>query len=282
MHILFDIGGTKMRVVGSTDLEKFDSEPTICETPQQFEEGVSMIIDAARELSGGKQIESVVGGIRGILNKERTLLTRDNVLIDWVDKPLARRLSKELSDTVHLLNDAALAGLGEARMGAGRGYRIVAYLTISTGVGGTRVVNGKLEESSTGFEPGKQTIDLDRTLDDTAQVGTLEELVSGSAVKRRLGKEPYEITQNDPMWDKLAMWLAYGLKNVVAYWSPEVIILGGAMMVGSPSIQLSAIRNHFENVLAPSFPSVPELKRAELGDFSGLYGALSYTKQQFV
>ena len=39
-------------------------------------------------------------------------------------------------------NDADLAGLGEAVIGAGRDYNRVVFLTLSTGVGGT-VIEGK-------------------------------------------------------------------------------------------------------------------------------------------
>jgi glucokinase len=50
-------------------------------------------------------------------------------------------------------------GLGEAVFGAGKGREIVVYMTISTGVGGARIVGGKIDASAMGFEPGHQIID---------------------------------------------------------------------------------------------------------------------------
>ena len=78
---------------------------------------------------------------------------------------------------------------------------------------------------------------------------TLENLVSGTAVEKRLGMKPYDIPQSDVIWDELAGYLAQGLRNTILYWSPEAIILGGSMIIGDPKIPLEAIRKATVEVL---------------------------------
>ena len=64
----------------------------------------------------------------------------------------------------YLANDSDLDGLGEATVGAGKGFNIVAYITVSTGIGGVRIVGGKIDVSTYGFEPGHQIIDADGSI----------------------------------------------------------------------------------------------------------------------
>lgn len=271
MYILFDIGGTKTRVAVSADLKTLEATLKF-DTPRSFEEGIGQIAREARTLLKGRTPKGAFGGIRGLLSKTHDAVVYDTVLTDWVEKPLRATLEKVLGTTVALQNDAALAGLGEAHFGAGRGHDIVAYHTVSTGVGGARIVKGAIDAASAGFEPGKQIVDLDYT-----KIGgesdTLEELISGESLEKRRGVKPYEIPQSDPVWEELARFLASGLKNTVVYWSPDVIVLGGSMIVGSPRILLGSIRLHLGALLQGLMPC-PPLFDAAFRDEGGLYGAL--------
>lgn len=277
MYILFDIGGTKMRVV-ATDKEKFIGEPVVVLTPKNFEEGIETLKSIIGNLATGNQIEAIVGGIAGPLDLEKTKLIESPNLSGWVGHDIKQALSSAYNVPVSLENDAALVGLGEAHFGAGRGYPVVAYLTISTGVGGIRIVNGVIDYGSMGFEPGHQIIDPDNTLCPTCEGNDLEAYVSGSAIEKRFGKKPYEI-HDDAVWDELAKFLAYGLHNTILHWSPDVVVLGGSMMkeVGIP---IEAVRKHLKEILH-IFQEFPEIKRSELADFGGLYGALSYARTHY-
>lgn len=278
MYILFDIGGTKTRISATESLDDI-GEMVSFRTPQSFEEGMSMFREHVVPLLKGKEVHRAVGGIRGPLSRDHSTITKEDILTDWVDKPIRERIALALLGAkTTLLNDTALVGLGEAHFGAGKGYDIVAYHTVSTGVGGARIVAGQLDEASIGFEPGHQIIDADMTLrPGDGSADTLEELISGTAVEKRFGKKPYEIPQGDPLWDELALYLAYGLKNTILYWSPDVVVLGGSMMIGDPRILLPDVKRHTEKVLG-GFVPMPELKDATLADKGGLYGALAVLK----
>ncbi|MEN9920132.1 MAG: hypothetical protein RL538_25 [Candidatus Parcubacteria bacterium] len=278
MYVIFDIGGTKTRVAVSEDLKSYGT-PIKFETPMQYEAGVEAICSAALELTGGKPITAIAGGIRGPLKKDKTGISNEVVLTDWINKPLTIDIENKLSAPVFLENDSAIVGLGEAVYGAGKEGAIVAYFTVSTGVGGARYVNGVLDVTSIGFEPGHQILDIDGSIFGSDTLHTLENLISGSALERRRGCKPYEIAQDDPVWDELAGYLAVGLRNAILFWSPDVIVLGGSMVVGDPRIMLEVIREKTVEALR-GFVPCPIIVDAALRDEGGLYGAMALIKSK--
>ncbi len=274
MYLVFDIGGTNMRIAVSSG-GKTLSSTKIVPTPKDFEEGIQTIKQIADELTGGKKIAAIAGGLAGPLDKDKTMLVKSPHIGGWVGKNFKQALEQALNAPVSLENDADLAALGEASFGAGVNHHIMAYLTISTGVGGGRVVNKKIDENTLGFEPGHQIIVPDGAPCNCGGGGHLESYVSGSGLQRTYQKKAEEIT--DPkVWDGVARYLAIGLNNVTTFWSPDVIVLGGAVM---QSIPLDATRSYFKQVLT-IFPTPPEIIPAKLGDSSGLYGALALLAQK--
>lgn len=274
MYLLFDIGGTKMRIAFSADGKSF-GEPKVIPTPQDFDEGIYLIRDAARELLGDRKIRAAAGGIAGPLDREKTKLVSSPHISKWIQRPLKDELQKILEAPVFLENDSAMAGLGEATYGQCKGKEIVVYITVSTGIGGVRIVDGAIDKSAMGFEPGHQIIDADATIcpECKSVQGYFEQYASGSAIESRYGKKAYEI--DDPaVWEKEASLLACGLNNTIVHWSPDIVILGGSVM---KSVSLERVRFHLRNILK-ILPEIPLIEKAVLGDFGGLYGALHLLK----
>ena len=145
-------------------------------------------------------------------------------------------------------------------------------MTISTGVGGTRIVGGKIDKNAMGLEPGHQIIPC---CNENGKIMSLENCVSGVAFKKRYQKEPYEILDKE-IWDKTAESLAYGLNNTIVHWSPDIIVLGGSMM---KKIGISIPRTVFylKNI-NKIFPNLPLIKKAVLKDLGGIYGAMAFLR----
>ena len=266
-----------MRLAASSDGETL-GDTQIVSTPQNFEEGINLFKKISEELTGAEKIKACVGGIRR-LDPSKSKLVFDFRLPDWSQKPLKQKLEEVTHSNVYLENDAALVGLGEATSGAGQGFRIVAYLTISTGVGGVRIVDGKIDENRNGFEPGHQVIDMDwskfpnlKSLEEEGY-GQLEAYISGSSLEKRFSKKPNEI-DDEKVWQEIEMITSYALKNITLLWSPDVVILGGGML-GSPGISIDEVKKNMTDILT-ILPNIPEIKKAELGDIGGLHGALHY------
>lgn len=70
--IVFDIGGTNMRVarVQGDSLQNVLKIPT----PKEAEDGVAALLHAMRQISDGEKVESVSGGMAGIISREGSVL----------------------------------------------------------------------------------------------------------------------------------------------------------------------------------------------------------------
>ncbi|MHB8819570.1 MAG: ROK family protein, partial [Bellilinea sp.] len=104
----------------------------------------------------------------------------------WIDLPLRDLLEEEFHTRVLLGNDANLAAIGEWRYGAGIGYDNLLYLTISTGIGGGAIINGKLMTGARGLagEFGHFTIVPNGPLCGCGHRGHLEAVASGTAIAK--------------------------------------------------------------------------------------------------
>ena len=269
MYLVFDIGGTSMRMAKSTNLRDF-GKPVICQTPKDFETGMETFYYHADKLTKGKRIKAMAGGIAGPLSRDNSRLVNSPNLPKWIGKPLAPELARVFRTRVFLENDSAMVGLGEAMAGAGKGFSIVAYITISTGIGGVKISNGAIDENCSGFEPGQQIIDMHSKL-------TWEKQASGKALCNKYGMSAEKIS--DPrVWKKEIEYIARGLNNISVMWSPDVIVLGGGVMK-SKHLAISKIEKELKKVLK-IFPKIPKLKRAQLKDVGGLYGALTLIRRK--
>lgn len=245
MFLVFDIGATNMRLAVSEDGKNLD-ETKIIPTPQNPAEGMRLFEETLRQLTD-ESISACAGGITKALN--------------WNLEMLKDELQKMINAPVTLENDAAIGGLGEAKFGAGKDKKIVAFLTISTGVGGVRVVDGKIDANSLGFEPGHQIIDRGQNL---------EQLISGRGIEKRYQKKPEDLKEPD-LWQQVARNLSFGLNNITVMWSPDIIVLGGSVM---QSVDIDEVNENLKQVLTV-FPNPPIVVKSALGDESGLLGALS-------
>ena len=279
MKFLFDIGGSKTRVSATEDGSSF-AEPVIEKTPDSVEDGVEMVRNIINDISQGSSIDGLWGGITGVWNADRSSLVHSPNMKGWVGKPVREMFEKALSAPMTVENDADVVGLGEVHYGAGVGSKICVYITISTGVGGARLVDGRIDRATVGFEPGHHILNrdlLDPSSSTPVYESTFEGHVSGTALKRRLGVDPVEVS-DDAVWEELAFQSAVGIYNSILFWSPDTVVVGGSMVVGNPDIPIDRIRHHIER-LGSFLPVLPEIKRAELADVGGIYGALALSNQ---
>lgn len=269
MLIIFDIGGSKTRIARSDDGKSF-SDPIYIDTPTNGNDGIKKLIEEIARISEGRPISAIAGGIAGVLNDDHSELVQAPNLPGWQFRPLKTPLMKSFRCPVYFENDTNIVGLGEAIAGAGRHYPIVVYITISTGVGGSRIVNETIDLARVGFEPGHQIINHE-----TGE--TLEQLISGKANEFRYKTKITEIPKE--AWRKIAKQTAVGIYNTILHWSPDVVVLGGSMITKPIGIPMKDILYELKH-LPQIFPTLPTIKKATLGDFGGLYGGLAYLKNK--
>lgn len=269
MLIAIDIGGTKTRI-GRADGAHALASVDIFHTFHAYREGLDALVNAVKGIAG-REPRGIAVGAPGVLSRDKRRIVNAPNLPDWNGAALADDLEAALGAPVIMENDTALVGLGEATVGAGKGAAIVAYVTVSTGVNGARIVDGALERAAFGFEIGEQLMGCD------ASARTLEELVSGRAIEGRFGVPPASLGEDHPVWEELAEIVAIGLHNTIAYWSPERVVLGGSMM-RDVGIRLDRIEAHLA-ALERKNPVLPEMRRATLDDIGGLWGGLVRLKR---
>lgn len=262
-----------MRLAVSPD-GKTIAKSKIVPTPEVFEEGIQSIKQVASELLEGKKVDGIGGGIAVIFNKDKSIPIHTSHLHGWVNKPLKETLESEFQAAAILENDTAIVGLGEAVYGAGLGKSIVAYITVSTGVGGVRIVDQKIDRNSLGFEPGHQIMVINGRTCHCGGRGHFETYVGGWYLEREYHQKGEKI-KDQKIWEDVTKYLGVGLANTIVHWSPDIVVIGGAVM---RSISLEILKTYIKEDLT-IFPNNPELVPAKLGDEGGLYGALSLLKQ---
>lgn len=253
MNIVFDIGGTNMRVASAegNELKEIRKVPT----PQDPKEGIATLGRIAKELSGG-QIEQAAGGVPSTVDSDGRMTDAPH-LPQWQGMNIVDMVSRELGTGAHVFNDTAVIGYGELKQGAGKGFASIAYITVSTGVGGTFMADvdfAQREVLGIGFPALKRS---------------LESQISGTAIAKKFGIHPRELDSIEER-NKLADILAAGLAEIFEKWKPDAFVLGGSMITGMNPIPLERV----QETLATLMENPPAIKMAELGDEGGLRGAL--------
>lgn len=275
MQLVFDIGGTKMRLASSFDGQNFQ-DVKIASTPQDFETAMSVIKDfVAKSGNSSNEDMKIACGLPGVFDRQKTMLINAPNLPSWISRPIKQNLEEITKGQVFLENDASFAALGESIYGAGKGFGIVAFVAVGTGVGGARVVNGKIDPSVYGYEPGHQIINADVVVG--GRMIDWEGLVSGVGIRTRYGKKAEEINDED-VWREVERFLAIGLTNTILHWSPDVVVVGGGLMQ-SKMISIERVQEDISGVLK-IFPKIPDLKHGVLADEAGIKGALHYLKDK--
>ena len=212
-------------------------------------------------------------------------------------------LQERLKLPVVAENDATLGAVGEHAYGAGRGCGNMVYMTVSTGIGGGVIINGRLYTGSNGFggEIGHMTIDRNGPVCNCGNVGCLEALASGAALARiaqdRLragesslmldltGREIGEtdariVVQAAKQGDSLAqsivreaaLSLACGIVSLMHIFDPELVVIGGSLGQNLEEF-MPIIESEVKNRAMAHFEGAFPVAMSQLGDDVSLLGA---------
>jgi glucokinase len=295
-HVLgLDIGGTKL-AAGVVDrqgrLSSFVVEPT------RREEGPDVVLERLWKLgseaversgAGWESVESVGIGCGGPLDAAAGLLIAPPHLPGFTNVPISALAAEQYERPVTLENDATAAAAGEHRWGAGRGTDNMVYLTVSTGVGGGVVLDGRLFRGSTGNggELGHVTVDWrGRPCRGCGRLGCLEAYVSGTSIAERAREAGLDVATAEDVarlaadgeptagrvWDETTEALACGITSIVNLFEPELVVVGGGVTRSGEQL-LEPVR---ERVAAGTMKPAGDHVRiavSGLGDQVGVYGA---------
>jgi N-acylmannosamine kinase len=249
------------------------------------------VIDALLNTIGDWAPRSAQLGVAcagGVVDGRVTAITRE-VFRDWTDIPLADILHERTGLAATVLNDGQAAAWGEYRYGAGRGRYSVLFLTVSTGVGGGVVQEGRLLRGASGLagHVGHLAMDPLGPWCTCGRRGCLEQLASGTAITRQAtalvnrpltAEDVFELAAGGEPWAQglmraSAQALAEGIANLRMLLDPEVVILGGG--VGSAAGYIELVREELSRL--PLGDGV-DIQPAALGAHAGLIGAAALAR----
>lgn len=187
-YIGIDLGGTNVRVAKvSADGEVL----AVVKGPSYGQEGPEKVMAnlkaLIREIPEWKECSGIGIGVPGPVNAATQTMSLSTNLPGFTGYPMAAELQEEFGIPTYLDNDANVAGLAEALVGAGKGCNTIFYVTISTGIGGVLIVNGKTVSGKHGFggEIANIIVDRNREKINYLNVGAIENEASGTAIVRK-------------------------------------------------------------------------------------------------
>ncbi|MBN3033768.1 MAG: ROK family protein [Candidatus Saganbacteria bacterium] len=287
MIIGIDLGGTKIAACLATPEGKIVTDVNIpTEAAKGRKQVIDNIIKAVYNLKRGsrKKVTCLGIGVPGPILYEKGVVIEPPNLPGWQRVNLKKILEKEFHVPVRLDNDANCAALAEAYFGAGKKARHFIYITISTGIGGGIIIDRKLYRGAIGSagEFGHMVIDSKGFRCGCGNLGCLEALGSGTAIRRRAGMDAISVElaarqggrRAQKVIARTAHYLAVGIANLVNIFNPELVVLGGGVSK-MRELLLNPIKKEFKEYALTLPAGSVRIVRAKLGDEAGVLGAVA-------
>jgi glucokinase len=270
--LAIDIGGTKFSVAvfeggGIVERESHATDPSILDR-------IATIIE---NWKSRYRFDRCGIGFGGPVDFERQLVVLSTHVAGWNDFDLPGYLTKLLGFVPVMDNDANVGALGEALYGAGRGYRPLFYITLSTGIGGGIITGADAiyrGADSYAGEIGHLTIRPDGPECLCGSHGCLERMCCGLWLERDHGRPANELLRDPAFVEHYVVNLAMGLKAAIMLLNPARIVIGGGISKAGDRLFLPLRAELRRQITAWSCARI-DVVPAELGDDSVLYGAMA-------
>lgn len=296
-----DLGGTQLRVAlvddAGTVLKRAATRTDVPGGPKAVMAQFKALV---AEITDGESLGSISGvGVcaPGPLDSATGTFIHIPTLPGWEDFPLRDELAEALGTRVVVEGDAIAACYGEWHFGAGKGLQHLLYVTVSTGIGGGVISDGRLLHGRRGMTShvGHFRMAMNGPRCSCGAIGCFEAFAAGTALDKRARQAALDhpesllarlasptagdvveaARQGDAVASRLtdeeADYLGEGLTSLIHLYSPERVIIGGGVSNGFDLME-TRIHAVIRNTAMPSFRDVPVVK-AGLGDNAGLVGA---------
>lgn len=247
--LAIDIGGTKIAIglVENDVIVERRQFPT--PLVQQADSFAQTILDHAADwLDTIKQIGVSTTGL--VTEKGISSINPDTLAFP-APFPLAHALNQLTHLPVAMLNDAQAAAWYEYTK-LPKSIRNMAFITVSTGVGGGIIIDGKLHSGITGLagHVGHFSIDPNGPLCGCGQIGCVEAIASGTAIKRASDQrfnpplsnvELFEHAKTNPDAEEIIHHSAKAIAtlccNLKATLDLDMVVLGGGVGLADAYLQ---------------------------------------------
>ncbi len=242
-----DVGGTNIRIAlvdENGNMSQVIKERTKAHTPNDLVLQILSLLD--RISYSNIDVVGIGVGVPGPVKPDGTVVYIGNLEIGESFN-LKTMLEEKVTLPVFVGNDANVAALAEASVGNGKGYDVVQYITLSTGIGGGLIVNKKIITGKYGLaqEIGSMIIrNGGRAPSRFKAKGCIEGEASGTALTEKandlglhcenagdvfkLANENNEIALK--LKEDFILDIAALIGSIVAYMEPDIFVLGGGLM----------------------------------------------------
>lgn len=242
-----DVGGTNIRIaVVDENGQLYDvyKESTIATDIESLRK---QILSLVKRIDLNKyKVEGIGIGVPGPVKPDGTVIYIPNLNIS-TSFNLKKMIEDETNLPTYVGNDANVAGLAEAFVGNGKGYDVVQYITMSTGIGGGLVMNKKMIVGKNGLaqEIGSMIVkNGGRAPSIFKAKGCIEGEASGTMLTVKANELGLNANNAGDVFTLASQGnqLALNLKNefisdvaafigsIVAYMEPDIFVLGGGLM----------------------------------------------------
>jgi glucokinase len=285
VRIGIDVGGTRTKWVAMAG-DEVTSRGTV-PTPADGPAGLAVHL---RELAAslGEPVAAVGLALPAVIDRERNQPSiAPNLPPSWTSEPVASLVSDAVGAPVAVCNDARAFALAEATVGAGAGRRIVACVTLGTGVGGGVVIDGRAYggRADRAGEFGHLIVEPEGALCRCGGRGCLEAYAGGRRLAEAAGlptpKAVFDAARRGDAAEaalvaQAGRALAIALANISILFAPDAVVVGGG--VGNALADLRPILDATLGAQSTVVPPVHILP-ASLGDHAGAIGAALWKDQ---
>ncbi len=302
--LALDIGATKLgvAVIGSDgEARGWRTVPTLRdEGPIRVVARLFDLADAVVEEQGPVDVVGVSCG--GPLDPRAGLLLGPLHLPGWDRVPITDLAAQRFGRSAHLLNDASAGAWAEHRFGAARGSGSSVYLTLSSGMGGGAVVDGRLltGASGNGGELGHVTVRHGGRRCLCGRSGCAEAYVAGTRQAARVREAlaagrtsalTADATAEDvarlapvddlarEVWDDAVDALRSAVVSLVNVLEPETVVLGGGLTRAGDRL-LDPVRHAVAQQAMAPIARIVRVVPAALGPAVCAVGAGAWALQQ--
>ena len=275
--LAIDIGGTKfgMAVFEGGDMVERESRATDREGGREW-----MLDQIAAILSRWKAqyaFDRCGIGFGGPVLFDQQRIVLSTHVGGWSDFDLPGFVQGLIAVRPLMDNDANVGALGEGLYGAGRGFRPLFYMTLSTGIGGGILTSGEIVyrgADSYAGEIGHLTIRPDGPECLCGWRGCFERMCCGLWLERDYGRPAKELMQDAAFVERYVVDLAMGLKAAIMLLNPARIVIGGGIGKAGDALFVP-LRVELRRQITDWSRARIDVVPAGLGDDSVLYGAMA-------
>jgi len=249
-----------------------------------------------------RDVDAIGVSVPSPLDPEAGVVLDPPNLAGWHEVPVRALLGDAFGIPVFVENDANAAALAEWHFGAARGFDHVAYLTMSTGVGGGLILGGRLHRGvyASAGEVGHAPIEWDGEPCSCGLRGCLEAYVGGASWTRRLravtptdsrvavlagGRaqtKPEHVVAAAREGDAFALaemarwneYVARGLVHLVFTIAPQAIVLGTIAVAAGEALAFAPIRARVRERCWPFLVEKLQIVPAALGESLPYHAAI--------